>query len=80
MDDTAQWIRTLPDAPAVLAKFIGFTYPEGPADVKEALREVHYPTVAEHKAKLDELLSAPSRSPRTRSSAAPQGGKPCRAP
>jgi NitT/TauT family transport system substrate-binding protein len=56
MDDTAQWIRTSPDDPAVLAKFIGFTYPEAPADVKEALREVHYPTVAEHKAKLDALL------------------------
>lgn len=56
MDDTAQWIRTSPEAPAVLAKFIGFTYPEGPDDVKEALREVHYPTVAEHKAKLNELL------------------------
>ena len=56
MDDTAQWIRTSPEAPAVLAKFIGFTYPEGPDDVKEALREVYYPTVAEHKAKLNELL------------------------
>jgi ABC-type nitrate/sulfonate/bicarbonate transport system substrate-binding protein len=56
MDDTAQWIRTSPEAPAVLAKFIGFTFPEGPDDVKEALREVYYPTVAEHKAKLKELL------------------------
>ncbi len=57
MDDTAQWIRTSPEAPAALAKFIGFTYPEGPDDVKEALREVHYPTVAEHKARLKELLN-----------------------
>lgn len=57
MDDTAQWIRTSPEAPAALASFIGFTYPEGPADVKEALREVYYPTVAEHKAKLEGLLA-----------------------
>jgi NitT/TauT family transport system substrate-binding protein len=56
MDDTAEWIRTSPEAPAVLAKFIGFTFAEGPADVKEALKEVHYPTVAEHKAQLQELL------------------------
>ena len=57
MDDTAQWIRSSPDAPAVLAKFIGFSYAEGPDDVKEALKEVHYPTVAEHKAKLGDLLT-----------------------
>jgi ABC-type nitrate/sulfonate/bicarbonate transport system substrate-binding protein len=56
MDDTAQWIRTSPEAPDVLAMFIGFAYPEAAADVKEALREVNYPTVAEHKARLDELL------------------------
>jgi len=56
MDDTAQWIRTSPEAPAALAKFIGFTFPEGPDDVKQALREVAYPTVAEHKAKLNDLL------------------------
>lgn len=57
MDDTALWIRTSPDAPAALAKFIGLTNPEAAADVKEALREVYYPTVAEHRAKLDELLA-----------------------
>ena len=57
MDDTAQWIRTSPEAPAILAKFIGFSYAEGPDDVKEALKEVHYPTVAEHKAKLNDLLT-----------------------
>jgi NitT/TauT family transport system substrate-binding protein len=57
MDDTAQWIRTSPEAPSVLAKFIGFSYAEGPDDVKEALKEVHYPTVAEHKAKLNDLLT-----------------------
>jgi ABC-type nitrate/sulfonate/bicarbonate transport system substrate-binding protein len=57
MDDTAQWIRTSPEAPAALAKFIGFTFADGSADVKEALKEVHYPTVAEHKAKLDDLLT-----------------------
>jgi NitT/TauT family transport system substrate-binding protein len=57
MDDTALWIRNSPDAPAALARFIGLNYPEGPDDVKEALREVSYPTVAEHKAKLTELLS-----------------------
>ena len=57
MDDTAQWIRTSPEAPAVLAKFMGLTNPEAAADVQEALREVNYPTVAEHKARLDELLA-----------------------
>ena len=57
MDDTAQWIRTSSDSPAVLAKFIGFSYAEGPEDVKEALKEVNYPTVAEHKAKLGDLLT-----------------------
>jgi hypothetical protein len=36
---------------------MGLTHPEAAADVTEALREVHYPTVAEHKAKLDELLT-----------------------
>ena len=57
MDDTAMWIRTSPEAPAVLAKFVGLTHPQAAADVKEALREVHYPTVAEHKARNDELLA-----------------------
>jgi NitT/TauT family transport system substrate-binding protein len=57
MDDTAMWIRTSPEAPAVLAKFVGLTHPEAAADVKEALREVHYPTVAENKARIDELLT-----------------------
>ena len=57
MDDTAQWIRNSPDAPAVLARFVGFNFPEGPDDVKEALKEVHYPIVAEHKAQLRELLT-----------------------
>lgn len=57
MDDAAMWIRTSPDAPAALARFIGFTYPEGPDDVKQALKEVNYPTVAEHKAKLNDLLA-----------------------
>ncbi len=56
MDDTANWIRTSPEAPEALAKFIGVTYPEGPADVKEALREIRYPTVAEHKTHLNALL------------------------
>jgi ABC-type nitrate/sulfonate/bicarbonate transport system substrate-binding protein len=56
MDDTAQWIRTSPDAPAALARFIGFNFPEGPDDVREALKEVHYPTVAEHKARRADLL------------------------
>jgi NitT/TauT family transport system substrate-binding protein len=57
MDDTAQWIRTSSESPAVLAKFIGFSYAEGPEDVKEALKEVNYPTMAEHKAKLSDLLT-----------------------
>jgi NitT/TauT family transport system substrate-binding protein len=57
MDDTAHWIRTSPEAPAVLARFIGFNFPEGPDDVKEALKEVDYPTVAEHKEKLAELMT-----------------------
>jgi NitT/TauT family transport system substrate-binding protein len=57
MDDTASWIRTSPEAPAVLARWMGLGYPEAPADVKEALREVTYPTVSEHKANLDSLLA-----------------------
>src|SRR5262249_55009436 len=57
MDDTADWIRTSPEAPGVLARFIGFTYPEGPDDVKQALKEVDYPKVSEHKAKLAALLA-----------------------
>lgn len=56
MDDAAEWIRTSPEAPAFLARFIGFTYPEGQADVKEALKEIRYPTVAEHKKDLNDLL------------------------
>lgn len=56
MDATAEWIRTSPEAASALAKFIGFNYPEGPDDVKEALKEVDYPTVAEHKAKLNDLM------------------------
>ena len=80
MDDTAQWIRTSPEAPAALAKFIGFTYPEGPDDVKEALSEVHYPTVAEHKARLKESAQRcrPARGRRARAQNT-QGGKPWRA-
>lgn len=57
MDDTAQWIRTAPEAPTTLARWMGLTHPEAAADVTEALREVHYPTVAEHKARLEELLA-----------------------
>lgn len=57
MDDTARWIRTSPEAPAALARWMGLNYPEAAADVKEALREVHYPTVAEHRAALDSLLA-----------------------
>ena len=56
MDDTAEWIRTSPDAPEVLAKFIGLGDPEAAADVKKALEEVRYPTVAEHKASRDDLI------------------------
>jgi ABC-type nitrate/sulfonate/bicarbonate transport system substrate-binding protein len=56
MDDAADWIRTSPEAPAALAKFIGLSYPEAQADVKRALEEIRYPTVAEHKANLNSLL------------------------
>lgn len=58
MDEASMWIRTSPDAAATAAKILNLTYPEAVEDVARALKEVSYPTVAEHKANLNELLAA----------------------
>lgn len=57
MDDASMWIRNSPDSHAMIAKYLNLKSDEAVADAKASLEEATFPTVAEHKARLKELLA-----------------------
>ncbi len=57
MDDASLWIRSSPEANAMIAKYLSLNSASPSEDAKASLGEATFPTVAEHKARLKELLA-----------------------
>jgi ABC-type nitrate/sulfonate/bicarbonate transport system substrate-binding protein len=58
LDEAGTWIKTSPDAPSTIAKMMGATDPQALEDVKSALAEISFPSVADLKAHPAEVLQA----------------------
>lgn len=58
LDEAAKWMATSPEeTEKLLLAYIGYTYPQAQDDVRQALKEIRYPTVADHKTNQSQLLS-----------------------